>query len=213
MPKEVSYVNEPENKEQFTEEFNKFYTMFARSYDVVTRIFPFWKRWLKTTLPHIQGPRVLEVSFGTGYLLTQYAAHYETYGIDYNQKFVTMLQKKLKQKGISADIRQGDVQALPYEDGFFDSIVNTMAFTAYPDAAKAMSEMQRVLRTGGKLIMVDIDYPRDRKALGVQITKAWIAMGDIVRDMQPLFDQFNFEYTDQEIGAFGSVHLYIARKR
>jgi ubiquinone/menaquinone biosynthesis C-methylase UbiE len=213
MPKEVSYVNEPENKEQFTEEFNKFYTMFARSYDVVTRIFPFWKKWLKTTLPHIQGPRVLEVSFGTGYLLTQYAAHYETYGIDYNQKFVTMLQKKLKQKGISADIRQGDVQALPYEDGFFDSIVNTMAFTAYPDAAKAMSEMQRVLRTGGKLIMVDIDYPRDRKALGVQITKAWIAMGDIVRDMQPLFDQFNFEYTDQEIGAFGSVHLYIARKR
>lgn len=71
MPKEVSYVNEPENKEQFTEEFNKFYTMFARSYDVVTRIFPFWKKWLKTTLPHIQGPRVLEVSFGTGYLLTQ----------------------------------------------------------------------------------------------------------------------------------------------
>jgi len=212
MSKEVSYVSEPKNKVQFTEDFNKFYSTFARIYDVATRIFPFWKRWLKTTIPHIEGPRVLEVSFGTGYLLTQYAAHYETYGIDFNEKFVTMLQEKLTQKGILANIRQGDVQALPYEDEFFDSIVNTMAFTAYPDGTKAMSEMHRVLKPGGKLIMVDIDYPLNRNGLGIQFTKAWIAMGDIVRDMKPLFDQFNFEYTDQEIGGFGSVHLYIAHK-
>jgi len=75
-----------------------------------------------------------------------------------------------------------------------------------------MSEMHRVLKPGGKLIMVDIDYPLNRNGLGIQFTKAWIAMGDIVRDMKPLFDQFNFEYTDQEIGGFGSVHLYIAHK-
>jgi len=128
MSKEVSYVSEPKNKVQFTEDFNKFYSTFARIYDVATRIFPFWKRWLKTTIPHIEGPRVLEVSFGTGYLLTQYAAHYETYGIDFNEKFVTMLQEKLTQKGILANIRQGDVQALPYEDEFFDSIVEYNGF-------------------------------------------------------------------------------------
>ena len=212
MAKKANYVREPKNKGQFTEKFDKFYTIFARTYDAVVKILPFWKRWLKTTIPHIQGPRVLEVSFGTGYLLTQYAANFETYGIDYNEKFVAMLQKKLAQKGISADIRQADVQALPYEDEFFDSIVNTMAFTAYPDGIKAMSEMHRVLKTGGKLIIVDIDYPLNRKGLGMQVTKAWIAMGDIIRDMKPIFGQFNFEYTDQEIGGFGSVHLYIAEK-
>src|SRR5665648_773346 len=104
MPKEVSYVSDPQNKQQFTDDFNKFYSLFARAYDVATRVLPFWKRWLKTTIPYIQGPRVLEVSFGTGYLLTQYAAHYETYGIDYNEKFVAMLQNKLKHNGISANI-------------------------------------------------------------------------------------------------------------
>ncbi len=213
MPTKANYVNEPENKEKFTEDFNKFYTAFARIYDLATRIFPFWRRWLKVTIPHIQGPRVLEVSFGTGYLLTQYAAQFESYGLDYNEKFVTMLQDKLKEKGLTADIRQGDVQALPYENEFFDSIVNTMAFSAYPDAIKAMSEMHRVLKKGGKLILVDIDYPKSRKGLGMQMTKAWIAMGDIIRDMKPIFEQFNFDYTDEEIGGFGSVHLFVAEKR
>jgi ubiquinone/menaquinone biosynthesis C-methylase UbiE len=209
---EVTYASEPEDKRRFIEDFNKFYTTFARAYDVVTRVLPFWKRWLKTTIPHIQGPRVLEVSFGTGYLLTQYAAHFETYGIDYNEKFVEMLEKKLIKKGISAVIRQGDVQALPYEDDFFDSIVNTMSFTGYPDGEKAMSEMHRVLKTGGKLIMVDVNYPFDRNGLGMQAARTWIALGDIVRDMEPLFRKFNFKYTDEEIGVFGSVHLYLAEK-
>lgn len=213
MQKQVTYCAEPSNKTQFTSEFDRAYTTFARLYEIAVKVLPFWKRWLKSTLPHIQGPRVLEVSFGTGYLLTQLADHYETYGIDYNEKLVSMLQKKLASRGLSADIRQGNVEALPYQDGFFDSVVNTMAFTAYPDAIKAMSEMQRVLRTGGKLLIVDVDYPSDGNGLGLQMTKLWIALGDIVRDMNPLFEQFNFEYTATEIGGFGSIHLFVARKR
>lgn len=212
MRKEITYVTEPENKAEFTEEFNKFYTAFAGVYDLAVKVFPFWKRWLKAAIPHIQGPRVLEVSFGTGYLLTQYAAHYETYGIDYNQKFVSMLQKELAKKGIPADIRQGNVESLPYEDRFFDSIVNTMAFSGYPDGVKAMSEIHRVLKPGGKLIMVDINYPIARKGAGMWFTKVWIAAGDIVRDMAPLFKQFDFEFTQEEIGGLGSVHLYLAEK-
>lgn len=212
MTKEVVYVNEPEDKEKFTNDFNKFYTAFAKTYEVAVKVLPFWKRWLKTTIPHIQGPRVLEVSFGTGYLLTQYASNYETYGLDYNEKFVSLLKEKLIQKGITADIRQGDAQELPYEDEYFDTIVNTMAFSAYPNGIAAMSEMNRVLKPDGKLIMVDIDYPRNRNWLGMQATKAWIAMGDIIRDMGKIFEQCNFKYEKKEIGGFGSVHLYIAEK-
>jgi len=212
MSKSLQYVPEPEDKVGFTEQFDRFYTRFAGLYDGAVRLLPFWKRWLKATLPHIQGPRVLEASFGTGYLLMHYAADYEVFGIDYNQHFVDRLQETLVKKGLSADIRQGNVEALPYEDEYFDSIVNTMAFTAYPDGRKAMSEMHRVLRPGGKIVMVDVDYPLDGNRLGTLITKGWIAGGDIVRDMAPLFAEFGFEYSDEEIGGFGSVHLYIVKK-
>ncbi|MBC8504777.1 MAG: methyltransferase domain-containing protein [Anaerolineales bacterium] len=212
MNKQLRYVSEPEDKEQFTEQYNRFYTSFAKIYDGVVRVLPFWKRWLKATLPHIQGSRVLEVSFGTGYLLMQYASQFDTYGIDYNARFVTMLQDKLAKADLSAKIQQGNVESLPYEDEYFDSIINTMAFTAYPDGEKAMSEMHRVLKPGGKIVMVDVDYPFDHNRIGVLITRAWIAGGDIVRDMEPLFTKFGFEFTNEEIGGFGSVHLYVAKK-
>lgn len=212
MQKEAVYVKEPENKEKFTDDFNKVYTVFAGIYEVVIKIFPFWRRWIKSTITHIEGPRVLEVSFGTGYLLRQYAAEYETYGIDYNAKFVQLLKEKLSQKGITAEIRQGDVQKLPYKDEYFNTIVNTMAFSAYPDGKKAMSEMHRVLKKGGKIVMVDIDYPRNRNWLGMQATKTWIAMGDIIREMGLIFDQYGLAYTEEEIGGFGSVHLWVAEK-
>ena len=213
MSNKVSYVVEPEEKEQFTAQYDRFYTSFAKVYDGAVKVLPFWKRWLRATLPHIQGLRVLEVSFGTGSLLMQYAGQFETFGIDYNERFVTMLQEKLARVGLSANIQQGNVERLPYEDGFFDSIVNTMAFTAYPDGEKALSEMHRVLKPGGKLVMVDVDYPFDHNRIGIFITKAWIAGGDIVRDMEPLFSKFGFEFTDEEIGGYGSVHLYVAKKK
>lgn len=212
MNKKIRYVSELEEKEQFTEQFDRYYSTFARVYDGAVKIMPFWKRWLNATLPHMDGPRVLEVSFGTGYLLMQYAWENESYGIEYNERFVKMVQGKLKQAGLSADIRQGNVEEMPFQDEYFDTIVNTMAFTAYPDGEKAMSEMYRVLKKGGKIVMVDVDYPLDHNRIGVFITKAWIAGGDIVRDMEPLFRRFNFEYTNEEIGGFGSVHLYVAKK-
>jgi len=124
-----------------------------------------------------------------------------------------MTKKNLIKKGIQADIQQGNVESLPYEDGLFDTIVNTMAFSGYPDGIKAMSEMHRVLRKSGRLIIVDVDYPRDRNLFGMVLTRFWANAGDIIRDMEDLFTRFNFSFSDTEIGGGGSVHLFVAEKR
>jgi len=208
-----AYSTEPDDKERFTREFDRTYTLIAGVYDLAVKVLPVWKSWLRQALPHIQGPRVLEVSFGTGYLLTQYADRFETHGIDYNEKLVSVAGGNLKKKGLTATLQKGNVESLPYDDETFDCIVNTMAFTAYPDGVKAMSEFHRVLKPGGRLVLIDNDYPADRNWLGMKMTRIWAALGDILRDMGVLFRRFGFDHTDREIGGFGSVHLYVAEKK
>lgn len=205
------YSKEPSDTVAFTEHFDHTYTRIAPIYDWFVRCFPFWRRWLDRVLPETEGPRVLEVSFGTGYLLNRYAAEYEVHGVELNKRLLEVARRNLKR---DANLVQGRVEDLPYPNQYFDSVVVTMAFTGYPDAAQAMTELKRVLKVGGKLILVDINYPKNPKnVLGVWLTKFWKAAGDLIRDMDRLFQAFDLDYTDEEIGGFGSVHLYVARKR
>jgi len=207
------YRQEPEDKEAYTASNDRMYTLFAGVYDFWVKVFPTWKKWLKQALPHIHGPKVLEASFGTGYLLTQYADQVETYGIDYNEKMVAVASKALRKKGMHAQLQQADIEQLPFADGMFDCVVNTMAFSGYPDAEQAMSEIHRVLKPGGRLVLIDVNYPADGNFMGANLTRLWAVLGDIIRDMEPLFRRFHFDYTDEEIGCFGSVHLYVAEKK
>lgn len=213
MPPDPAYSTEPENRKEFTAEFDSFYTRFAGMYDFLVKSLPVWKNWLKQALPHIQATRVLEVSFGTGYLLTQIADRFHAYGIDYNAAMTQTAKKNLRRRGLTADMQQADVSYLPYASHSFDTLVNTMAFSGYPDGETALTEMGRVLKPGGKLVMIDIDYPRDRNRLGMALTKFWMSGGDIIRDMNKLFEESGWDCQEEEIGGFGSVHLYVAEKR
>ncbi|MBT3310819.1 MAG: methyltransferase domain-containing protein [Desulfobacterales bacterium] len=212
MKKQKNYSNESALSDEFTEKNNILYSKIAKGYDILIKVLPIWNNWNSHAIPHIEGKRVLEVSFGTGLLLSKYASNYETFGIDYNPKMVEIAKKNIRDKGISAQLLQGNVESLPYNSNSFDTVLNTMAFTGYPDSLKAMSELNRVLKPGGKLIMVDINFPKNMNILGMLLTKFWILLGDVIRDMEKVFNHFDLDYTDKEIGGFGSVHLYIATK-
>ncbi len=207
-----SYSDEPKDPREFTRSFDSGYTRVARLYDIAVKVLPVWKGWLRHALPHIHGSRVLEVSFGTGYLLTQFAADTEAHGIDYNARLVATARSNLREASLAAQLARATVEALPYPDASFDTVVNTMAFTGYPNAERALAEMARVLRPGGDIVMIDVNYPANGNRLGTMLTRAWKVTGDLIRDMGPLFDRNSLDYTDEEIGGFGSVHLYLATK-
>ena len=208
----IVYSKEPENSLEYSKNLDKGYSNFAKTYDVAVKLLPIWKTWIKTVIPHIEGHRVLEASFGTGYLMMQYAEKYETYGIDFNNEMVETARKNLSRKGIKATLQQANVEELPFSDNYFDTIINTMAFSGYPNGIQAMSEFHRVLKDGGKLLIVDFDYPVNRNRFGYWLTKLMESAGDTIRDISKLFEEFSFEFSKEEIGGFGSVHFYVARK-
>jgi ubiquinone/menaquinone biosynthesis C-methylase UbiE len=207
------YSKEPADTKAFQETFDKFYTKTARLYDLGVKILPGWKTWLIRALPYIQGRQVLEVSFGTGYLLMQYASKFETHGIDINARMVAVAKRNLEKNEICADLKQGNVEQLPYVDEYFDTVISTMALSGYPDGARAMSEMRRVLKPGGRLILIDMNHPANHNWLGMRLTSFWRHLGDIIRDVGKLLEDHGFDYEDREIGGFGSVHMYICQRR
>ena len=207
------YSTEPADAQAFTERFDHLYSRLARPYDLAVKALPLWRRWISAALPHIRGPRVLEVSFGTGWLLTRYAGNFDTHGVDLNERMVAIAQRNLRRAGITAQLRRADVENLPYPDGYFDTVVNTMSFSGYPNAQQAMSELHRVLHRRGRLVLIDIGYPDDGNRLGCALIGMWKRSGDLIRDMTKLLNEFRLDIDHTHIGGFGSVHLYVATKQ
>jgi ubiquinone/menaquinone biosynthesis C-methylase UbiE len=213
----LHYPAEPADKEAYTRHNDRLYGRLARLYDLVVRALPLWSRWIERPLPDIVGPRVLELSFGTGHLLSRYAHRYQTWAIDYNWRMAQVAREKLPAgpdgtQPPAARLLLADVEGLPFADRCFDTVLCTMAFTGYPDGPAAMVEIDRVLRPGGRLLLVDVNFPSDGNRPGMWAARAWIAFGDILRDMGALFEAYGFSFSDEEIGGFGTVHYYLAQK-
>jgi len=97
----------------------------------------------------------LEVAVGTGLNLPFYPAGVVLTGIDFSPAMLGIAQTRARQLGRSVDLREADAQALPFPDAFFDTVVCTFALCAVPDERRAVSEMVRVLRPGGLLLLAD----------------------------------------------------------
>lgn len=210
----IKYTDITTVDKNYTEKMNKEYNRMAKVYDTFMFIFPLWKKWITSVLPYIEGKKILEVSFGSGYLMTQYGEKnkYEITGIDYNEKMIELTKSKLKSSKINADLFQGNVEEMPFSDNSFDTVINTMAFTGYPDGEKALAEIKRVLKPGGKLLIVDFDFPKDRNVFGYSLVKFWEKCGDIIKDLNLLLNKYEFDFNDIPVGGFGSVHLFICTK-
>ena len=206
------YSIEPADPRDFSERYDRIYSRIAPVYDLGAPLLPFWRRGLRAALPHLLGPRVLEVSFGTGWLLTQYADRFETHGIDLNEAMLRVATRNLRRKGLTARLQTANVEAIPYPDDTFDTVLNTMAFSGYPDANAAMTELRRVLKPQGRLVIIDVNYPHDDNRLGTTLMETGRSFGDLIRDMRSIFQAFELDATDHEIGGFGSIHLYLATK-
>ena len=98
---------------------------------------------------------VLEVAVGTGRNLSFYPASIRLTGIELSPVMLGIARRQAAALGHEVDLREGDAQALQFADESFDTVVCTLSLCNIPDDRKAVAEMKRVLRPGGRLLLLD----------------------------------------------------------
>jgi ubiquinone/menaquinone biosynthesis C-methylase UbiE len=97
----------------------------------------------------------LEVAIGTGLNLPHYPPNVRLTGVDLSSDMLARAVRRAKELGRRIPLTEGDAERLPFADGSFDTVVCTYALCSVRDDARAISEMHRVLRPRGRLILVD----------------------------------------------------------
>jgi ubiquinone/menaquinone biosynthesis C-methylase UbiE len=97
----------------------------------------------------------LEVGIGRGRTLAFYPRYLHLTGIDLSEVALGVAQARADRLGIAAVLRRGDAAALPFTDDHFDTVVFAFVLCTIPDDRRAISEAVRVLRPGGRLLVVE----------------------------------------------------------
>lgn len=155
--------------------FHHFYNAFAGTYDAVSAIVSLghWRRWTNAAIPHVRGARVLEIAFGTGNLqLDLRAGGITPFGLDLSANMARMAARKLRGAGYAPRLARGNVLALPFGNGAFDSLVLTFP-PNFLASAQALAEMRRVLADGGRIVMVDSAWLEGPVVVGALLNVAF----------------------------------------
>jgi ubiquinone/menaquinone biosynthesis C-methylase UbiE len=105
-----------------------------------------------------EGAAILELAPGPGYLSIEFAklGNYKITGLDISKKFVEIARAKAKEAGVEIDFRHGNASRMPFDDEKFDFIICRAAFKNFAQPIAALDEMHRVLKAGGKAVIIDL---------------------------------------------------------
>lgn len=143
--------------EEANEVKRRYYTREARKYD---QEMDFWER-------RLFGPEhrawacsravgeTLEVAIGTGLNLPYYPTDVRITAIDLTPEMLVKAGIRARNIGRDIELKEADAHDLPFTDASFDTVVSTYAMCSVRDDMRVIAEMKRVLRPGGRLILVD----------------------------------------------------------
>jgi ubiquinone/menaquinone biosynthesis C-methylase UbiE len=209
MPRQVS--------PQRTQRLRRYWDKHARTYD---KQIAFWERRLfadgrQWVCAQATGD-VLEVAIGTGRNLPHYPQGIRLTGIEFSPAMLELARHQADQLGRTVDLRLGDAQALDLPDASFDTAVCTLSLCAIPDERRAVAEMWRVLRPGGRLLLLDhvAGSPRWVRAIQWLLERVTIPLGEEHMLRRPLHQvqAEGFQIQQRERAKLGIVERLAARK-
>lgn len=145
--------------------FHHLYHGFAFAYDFVAAAVSFghWIEWTQATLPFLRGTSVLELGHGPGHLQRILLNRgLDAFGLDESSQMSRLAHRRILQSGhAQVNLARGIGQTLPFAAESFDSILATFP-APYIAEARTLSEARRVLRRGGRLVVLIAAWPKSR---------------------------------------------------
>jgi len=148
--------------------------------------------------------RVLEIGCGPGGNFSHYTdAATEVVAIEPDPYMLERARKRAAAVERPIDIRQASAEALPFEDGSFDTVVSTLNMCSIPHPDRALAEVRRVLKPGGEYRFYDhVRYDNGFGAFWQDlITPVWKWLGGGChpnRDVVRIMEDAGFDIVEQE---------------
>ncbi len=169
--KTVDFGYEKVTPEEKTSRVRGVFDSVAGSYDLMNDLMSggmhrLWKRFALSQTGLRPGQRALDVASGTGDLGAGVARQVGREGLavltDINREMLARGRDRLADKGIAAQVAFviADAECLPFPDGSFDCVTIGFGLRNVTDKPAALRSMRRVLRPGGRLLVLEFSRPR-----------------------------------------------------
>lgn len=192
----------------------------APRYDLLNRLISLGidQRWRRRTVrslgPALAG-RVLDLATGTAdlaILIAKEAPAASVVGLDPSEGMLALARDKVRARGLDerVSLTAGDAQVLPFENGSFDGVTMAFGIRNVPDRAKALREMVRVLRPGGRVAILELGEPRSGPLAAV----ARFHVHTVVPALGALLSRApEYRYLERSIAAFPPPEEFTALMR
>jgi len=194
-----------------------------------------WRKFAISRIP--QGAhQVIDIATGTGDLAldtVRRRPEIHVHGIDFTPAMLELAQAKCRAKNLTGkiDFLEGDAMHLEFDDNSFDCSTIAFGMRNIPDRLGAIKEMRRVVRPGGKVLVLEMTFPRNLKmrrffnwylnhvipVLGVMITRnrsAYDYLSESIQDflhpdqLSALFEEASLQKIQAFPLTFGITYLH-----
>jgi ubiquinone/menaquinone biosynthesis C-methylase UbiE len=159
---------------------------------------------------------VLELAVGTGRNLPYYADDARLTGVELSPRMLEIARGHAEELGRDVDLQIGDAQALDFGEESFDTVIITFGLCTIPDDRGAVSEAHRVLRAGGRLVLLEHVRSPSPAVRAVQRVldplSVRFAADHLVRDPLDYLASVGFEIESVQRLKRGIVERVVARK-
>lgn len=198
------------------ESIRSLFDNIAPTYDLLNRLLSlgrdiYWRKMAVRELKGLEG-WILDIATGTGdvaiEMVRQYDHRSRVFGLDFSEPMIKKAQRKVSQKGLSQTITLslGDALSLPFRENIFSATMIAFGLRNIVEKERALSEMVRVIKGGGRVIVLEFTFPRKgfmRRIYPIYFRRVLPRVGGFISG-----DRGAYAYLPESVSHFASVEHY-----